>query len=453
MTGNAVKLACLITFGCQMNEYDTGRLASLLTAGGWALTDRREEADFIFFNTCSIREKAAQRILNHVEQVRSLKKKKPDLIIGVGGCVAEQEAETLLERAPWLDLVTGPQHLPRIPELLEELSRKRAGLALTGSGTRPAWSRENLDQLGLRPEIENSRPASALTGSITIMQGCDNYCAYCVVPYLRGPEMSRTVDDILAEVESLLKSGVKDLTLLGQNVNSYGRGLPGSPTFPELLEKVAAAGVPRLRFTTSHPKDFSPELIELFGRLPALCENLHLPVQSGSDRILKAMGRVYSLEKYLGLVEALRAVRPDLALTTDIIVGFPGETEADFLATMDLVESVAYDSMFSFKYSDRPNTRALNLPDKIPEQEKGRRLTHLQERQKDITLAKNAAHVGQTMEVMVERVSGRYQGQLTGRARNFKLVHFDGPPDLIGRTVPVLITEAWAASLRGRLAE
>jgi len=452
MTGhNDPKRACLITFGCQMNEYDSGRLAALLTARGWTLTDRREEADFIFFNTCSIREKAAQRLLNHVEQVRPLKKKNPALIIGVGGCLAEQEAEALLQRAPWLDLVIGPQRLPEIPDLLNELRARSGGRTLTGSGSRPAWSRENLDELGLRPDLTNNSP-NPLLGSITIMQGCDNYCAYCVVPYLRGPEMSRAADDILAEVEKLLENGVQDLTLLGQNVNSYGRGLAGAPSFPQLLEKVAAAGIPRLRFTTSHPKDFSPELISLFGSLPALCEYLHLPVQSGSDNILRAMGRVYDREKYLGLVEALRAVRPDLALSTDIIVGFPGETEADFEETMSLVEAVGYDSMFSFKYSDRPNTKALKMTGKISEEEKGRRLTRLQERQKVITLAKNAAEVGRVLEVLVEKSSARYEGQLTGRARNFKLIHFDGPSELIGQTVPVLVTEAWAASLRGRLA-
>jgi radical SAM methylthiotransferase, MiaB/RimO family len=285
------------------------------------------------------------------------------------------------------------------------------------------------------------------------MQGCDNYCAYCVVPYLRGPELSREAGDILDEVKRLLETGVQDLTLLGQNVNSYGLNLPDAPSFPELLEMVAAAGVRRLRFTTSHPKDFPPELVRLFGALPALCESLHLPVQSGSDRVLRAMGRVYTRDSYLRLVDELRTACPGLALTTDIIVGFPGESEADFLETMSLVDAVGFDAMFSFKYSDRPGTRAAGLAGRLPEEEKGRRLTHLQERQKEITLVKNAAHVGQVLPVLVERVSERYQGQLTGRARNHKLVHFDGPPDFIGREVPVLITEAWAASLRGRLAE
>ncbi|MDR2945527.1 MAG: tRNA (N6-isopentenyl adenosine(37)-C2)-methylthiotransferase MiaB [Candidatus Adiutrix sp.] len=445
------KKACLITFGCQMNDYDSGRLGELLSARGWTLTDSRREADFIFFNTCSIREKAAQRVLNHLEQVRYLKKDKPGLVIGVGGCVAEQEGAALLERAPWLDLVVGPQHLPEIPALLEDLRGQADRRTVVGSGERPAWSAENLRDIGAASGAANP-PASAknLTATVTIMQGCDNYCAYCVVPYLRGPELSRRADDIVEEARRLVERGVEDLTLLGQNVNSYGRGLAGAPSFPELLEMVAATGLKRLRFTTSHPKDFPPELVKLFGSLPALCEYLHLPVQSGSDAVLAAMGRVYNREGYLRLVGELRAACPDLALSTDIIVGFPGETEADFEETMSLVETVGYDAMFSFKYSDRPQTKSAGLFPKISEEEKGRRLTRLQERQKEITLAKNRAQVGRTLEVLVERPSDRYPGQLTGRARNFKLVHFDGPESLIGQMVPVRIEEGWTV-LRGVL--
>jgi tRNA-2-methylthio-N6-dimethylallyladenosine synthase len=365
----------------------------------------------------------------------------------VGGCVAEQEGEKLLREAPWLDLVVGPQHLPEIPHMLENLQKHAA----TGRGEHPAWSRENLAGLG---QTDGSRTeAGGLIGFVTIMQGCDNYCAYCVVPYLRGPELSRTADDVIGEVKRLIANGVKDLTLLGQNVNSYGRGLAGAPTFPELLEKVAATGIERLRFTTSHPKDFSPELVRLFGSLGPLCESLHLPVQSGSDKILKTMRRVYKRDSYLRLVDDLRAQCPGLAISTDIIVGFPGETEEDFADTLSLVEAVGYDAMFSFKYSDRPQTASIAFENKVPEEEKGRRLTILQTRQKEITLAKNAAHVGQIMEVLVERESERYAGQLTGRARNSKLIHFDGPPELIGQTVPVRVEEAWGASLRGARVE
>jgi len=438
----------IVTFGCQMNEYDSGRLAELLAARGWQPASTREEADFIFFNTCSVRAKAARRVLNHLEELRALKKRKPSLIVAVGGCVAEQEGQALLDQVPWLDLVAGPQHMPLLPDILENIGGGRR-MALTGPGRQPAWSLANLESL------ENPVPAllprtSALTAGITIMQGCDNYCAYCVVPYLRGPELSRPAGEILEEVEALLAGGAVDITLLGQNVNSYGRGLAGAPSFPDLLKSVAALGVKRLRFVTSHPKDFSPELIELFAVLPALGEGLHLPVQSGSEAVLEAMRRGYGREQYLGLVQALRRARPGLAISTDVIVGFPGETEADFEATMDLAETVGFDAMFSFKYSDRPGVASAAFPDHVPEMEKARRLARLQVRQKAISLAKNETHIGQMLEVLVERTSNRRPGQLTGRARNFKLVHFDGPPELIGRLVPVLITAAGPASLRGR---
>ena len=437
----------IVTFGCQMNEYDSGRLADLLAARGWRASATKEEADLIFFNTCSVRAKAAGRVLNHLEEVWALKKRKPSLIVAVGGCVAEQEGQALLDRAPWLDLVAGPQHLPLLPDILEEFERSGRRI-LTGQGRQPAWSRANLEALAV-PVLPARAPA--LTAGVTIMQGCDNYCAYCVVPYLRGPELSRPAGEILEEAAGLLAGGARDITLLGQNVNSYGRGQAGG--FPALLLAMAELGVERLRFITSHPKDFSPELVELFAGLPALGDSLHLPLQSGSEAILKAMGRGYGRERYLGLVKALRRARPGLALSTDVIVGFPGETEADFQATMDLVEIVGFDSMFSFKYSDRPGVAAAGFPNKVPEEEKARRLTRLQARQKAISLARNEAHIGQVLEVLVERASSRRPGQLTGRARNFKLVHFDGPRDLIGLLVPVLITAAGPASLQGQAAQ
>ena len=438
----------IVSFGCQMNEYDSSRLSGLLAARGWQPAATREEADFIFFNTCSVRAKAAQRVLNHLDELRALKKRKPSLIVAVGGCVAEQEGQALLDKVPWLDLVAGPQHVPLLPNILENMGEGDRR-ALTGPGRQPAWSRANLDSLEA-PEPALVPRASALSAGVTIMQGCDNYCAYCVVPYLRGPELSRPAGEILDEVAALLTGGALDITLLGQNVNAYGRGLAASHGFPNLLKAVAALGVKRLRFVTSHPKDFSPELIELFAVLPALGEGLHLPVQSGSEAVLKAMRRGYGREQYLGLVQALRRARPGLAISTDIIVGFPGETEADFAATLDLAETVGFDAMFSFKYSARPGVAAAFLPDQVPEEEKARRLTRLQVRQKAISLAKNEAHIGQVLEVLVERTSSRQPGQLTGRARNSKLVHFNGPPELIGRLVPVLITAAGPASLRGQ---
>lgn len=468
------KRACLITFGCQMNDYDSGRLGELLVSKGWVLTDRREEADLILFNTCSIREKAVQKLMNHLEQVRSLKKKRKGIIIAVGGCVAEQEGQALLDKAPWLNLVVGPQHLPSIPYILEKFI-PGGQQVLTGSGEHPAWSRENLTELKLFPKTDFSPVATelklfpkttaapaatglkllpkarSLLGTVTIMQGCNNYCTYCVVPYVRGPELSREPGDILEEIRGLVSRGVKDLTLLGQNVNSYGAGAANPTSFPELLEQVDATGINRLRFMTSHPKDFPKNVVNLFGQLPSLCEKVHLPLQSGSDRILTAMGRIYTKDSYLQLVDDLRTACPGLALTTDIIVGFPGETEEDFLQTINLVETVKFDSMFSFNYSDRPQTRSAKLEPKLPLEEQAYRLTHLQKVQKGITLAKNAAHVGQTLEVLVERSSNRYPGQLIGRARNFKLVHFDGALELIGQLVPVRITEGWGASLRGQL--
>ncbi|MDR3038480.1 MAG: tRNA (N6-isopentenyl adenosine(37)-C2)-methylthiotransferase MiaB, partial [Candidatus Adiutrix sp.] len=449
MTGAEARRAFIVTFGCQMNDYDSGRLSDLLAARGWRPAASKEEADFIFFNTCSIREKAARRVLNHLEEVRTLKKRKPGLVIAVGGCVAEQEGRRLLDRAPWLDLVAGPQHVPRLPDILEDLAAGRpCRRVLTGPGDKPAWSRANLDEAA--EAGANIAREPRLTAGVTIMQGCDNYCAYCVVPYLRGPELSRPAGEILEEITGLLECGARDITLLGQNVNAYGRSRPGPPAFPELLKAAAAAGPQRLRFVTSHPRDFSPELIELFATLPALGDSLHLPVQSGSDAVLAAMRRGYSRADYLALVETLRRARPDLALTTDVIVGFPGETEGDFEATLSLVEAVGFDAMFSFKYSDRPGTLSAGFENKVPEADKAGRLTRLQARQKAISLAKNEAHIGRVLEVLVERPSGRRPGQLTGRARNFKLVHFDGPPALLGRIVPVLITSAGPAGLQGR---
>ncbi|KXS56683.1 MAG: hypothetical protein AMR96_01245 [Candidatus Adiutrix intracellularis] len=445
--------AHLVTFGCQMNEYDSGRLRDLLCAHGWQLTEIREEADFIFFNTCSIRAKAAQRALRRLEELRPLKKNNPSLIIGLGGCLAEQEGRALFDQAPWLDLVAGPQHLPRLPDILDEILTDRSQIALIGPGETPAWSQANLEAQGAKPDTFNST-AGPLLDYVTIMQGCNNYCAYCVVPYLRGPELSRPAGEIVSEIKGRVAAGSRDITLLGQNVNAYGRGrLDGEPDFPGLLRLIADTGLDRLRFITSHPRDFSPELVNLFGDLSSLSESLHLPVQSGSDAVLKAMGRGYTRRVYLDLIEALRVRCPNLTLTTDLIVGFPGETEADFDESLSLIETVGFDAMFSFKYSDRSNTVASSLPDKVLEEEKSRRLIELQTRQKVITLAKNLAHLGTVLEVLVERVSSRYPGQLTGRARNYKLVHFDGPPELIGQLVSVRVIEAFSTSLRGERVE
>ena len=381
----------ITTYGCQMNVYDSGRLEELLLTRGWTLAKSPEAADFVFLNTCSIREKAARRVVGHLKRLKAVKRQNPDLILGVGGCVAEQEGRALIEEVPWVSLVVGPGRLEEIPDLLDTMTADSAPVVLAGR---------------LEPETPPgpALPAKAPVSSfLTIMRGCDNYCAYCVVPYLRGPETSRPIADIVSEAEGLIERGAREITLLGQNVNSYGRpGHLGGSDFVELLRRVGALPcLERLRFTTSHPKDFPPELVGLFRELPALCEHLHLPLQAGSDRILKAMGRRYDRARYLELVESLKAVRPDLALTADIIVGFPGETEADFELTLDVLRNVGFDSIYSFKYSDRPMTRANRLPDKVEEDDKARRLDLVQSLQNEVTLAKHRSRVVTEVEVLV----------------------------------------------------
>ncbi|MEW5723789.1 MAG: tRNA (N6-isopentenyl adenosine(37)-C2)-methylthiotransferase MiaB [Thermodesulfobacteriota bacterium] len=436
------KKVFIATFGCQMNEYDSDVVFRLLSERGWSRTREIGQADFIFLNTCSIREKAEQKVYSYLGRLRPLKEARPDLVIGVGGCVAQQEGEKLLEAAPFVDLVLGTHGVRRLPDLLEEAARTRQAVCYTGfdyeTGRTPV------------PVPEGA----GLKAFLTIMQGCDNFCAYCVVPYVRGREISRPPGDILAEAGGLLAGGVKEITLLGQNVNSYGRGLEPAADFVDLLERMAGLpGLLRLRFTTSHPKDLSPRLMRAMAEIGPLCEHLHLPVQAGSSAVLSAMGRGYSREEYLARVEALREARPGVALTTDVIVGFPGETEADFQETMSLVEQVRFDGMFSFKYSDRPNTRAAGLPGKVDEAVKGRRLSELQARQKEISASRNREMVGRRVEVLVEGRSGRYDGQLTGRTRGNKIVNFTGPSGLIGGLAEPLVVEAWANSLRGILPE
>ncbi|MDR1310090.1 MAG: tRNA (N6-isopentenyl adenosine(37)-C2)-methylthiotransferase MiaB [Deltaproteobacteria bacterium] len=442
----------IATYGCQMNVYDSGRLGSLMRQKGWAMAESQDQADFIFVNTCSIREKAARRVIGHLKRLRALKLKNPDLLLGVGGCVAEQEGRRLIDEVPWLNLVAGPARLGEIPEIMETLSADMPPVVLAGPSPE-AHGRDGgppLVPMATAGRVGPSMGPAPISPFLTIMSGCDNYCAYCVVPYLRGPEISRPREEILEEAQDLVGRGGVELTLLGQNVNSYGRR--GGEDFVSLLEEVSRIpGLWRLRFTTSHPKDFPPSLVGLFGKLPNLCEHLHLPLQAGSDRILEAMGRRYSKGRYLELVAGLRKSCPGLALSTDIIVGFPGETEEEFLETVAMLETVGFDSIFSFKYSDRPMTKASLLPGKIPEEEKARRLSFLQATQKAITMAKHQSMVGRTLEVLVFGL-GRRPGQLSGRARDMSLVNFDGPAGLMGRLAMVDIIEAWPVSLIGRLA-
>ncbi|MFH1091133.1 MAG: tRNA (N6-isopentenyl adenosine(37)-C2)-methylthiotransferase MiaB [Pseudomonadota bacterium] len=437
---SAVKKLFMVTFGCQMNEYDADRIVRLLAFHGYSLTREPQEADLILLNTCSIREKAEHKVYSLLGRLRPLKKARPDLIIGVCGCVAQQEGEKLLRQVRHLDLVVGTHGLHRLPELLAGIDRTRRPVCYTSFDY----------DLSPLPALEPAR--TQVKAYLTIMQGCDNYCSYCVVPYVRGREISREPSQILAEARHLLEHGVKEITLLGQNVNSYGRGLNSKVTFVDLLEKAAALpGLARLRFTTSHPKDLSPELIRAFGKIEPLCEHIHLPVQSGSDRILKAMRRGYTRVEYLKKVEALRESCPEMTITTDFIVGFPGETEKDFQDTLELMDQVRFDGVFSFKYSDRPGTSASRRSNKLDEETKARRLAELQQRQKSITLESNRALLGRWVEVLVEGSSKRQADELTGRTRGNKVVNFAGNGLTPGRRIQSLITQAWSNSLRGTL--
>jgi len=430
----------LATFGCQMNEYDSGQMARLMAEKNYVQTEDITQADLILLNTCTIREKAEHKAYSYLGRLRQLKKNKPELLIGVGGCVAQQEGERLLKSIPHLDLVIGTHRVCRLPQLVEEVSRTGRPVCLTDFDDR------------LPPAIRLNNGFKSVKAYLSIMQGCDNFCTYCVVPYVRGREISRPAADILDEARDLLRHGVREIILLGQNVNSYGRGLKPRITFPELIEKIAALpGLARLRFTTSHPKDLSDELIRALAEIEPLCEHVHLPVQSGSTPILTAMRRKYSREDYLARVEALRAACPDLALTSDVIVGFPQETQADFEQTMNLLDRVRFDGIYSFKYSDRPMTRAAEFENKISEEIKSERLSKLQAFQKEISLARNQVLVGQEVEVLVEGPSKRLGGQLTGRTRTNKIVNFAGEAEIHGRLVKLIIEAASANSLRGKV--
>ncbi|MFH1134859.1 MAG: tRNA (N6-isopentenyl adenosine(37)-C2)-methylthiotransferase MiaB [Pseudomonadota bacterium] len=434
------KQVYVATFGCQMNEYDSERMVRLLSDRGYRTCPDPAQADLIILNTCSIREKAEQKVYSLLGRLRPFKEARPDLVIAVAGCVAQQEGEKLLEQAPYVSLVLGTHAVGRLPELLDQAARTGRRVCQTAF------------DYNLAPSPTGAGEPGRIKAFLTIMQGCDNFCSYCVVPYVRGREVSRPLESVLDEARDLLGRGVKEITLLGQNVNSYGRGLEPGVDFPLLLEKISELdGLARLRFTTSHPKDLSPRLIAIMGRGGVVCEHLHLPVQSGADKVLAAMRRRYTREDYLALVTALREARPDISLTTDVIVGFPGETEDDFRETMDLLARVRFDGMFSFKYSDRPMTKASGMNDKVEEEVKGRRLSELQAFQKSITLERNLGLIGSVAEVLVEGHGGRYPDQLTGRTRGAKIVNFNGPDSLIGGLARPRIVKAWANSLLGVL--
>jgi len=436
--------AFIETFGCQMNERDSEIMGQLLHRSDYSLTRELEKADVVVVNTCSIRGKAEQKAMSLLGRLKQAKKRRPGLIIAVTGCVAQQEGSALRERMGHVDLVVGPQNIQRLPELIRQAGKGGSAIAVEQSSSFSLPS--------FLPELESNAPPHKRF--VTIMQGCNNFCTYCVVPYTRGREVSRDPADILAEVRHLVSRGVKEITLLGQNVNSYGqeRKEHDFPDFPALLRQVAAEpGVIRLRFTTSNPKDLSPDLMLCFTELDNLCPHFHLPVQSGSDSVLKRMNRKYGRSEYLEKVAGLRAARPDIAITTDIIVGFPGESEADFEATMSLLEEVRYHGAFSFKYSDRPNTVSAGFGDKVEEAEKGRRLARLQARQQEITMMRHREYEGQVLSVMVEGESRDGAGQWSGRATSNQVVNFSGIENRLspGELVSVRIEEACQNSLRG----
>ncbi len=435
----------LRTFGCQMNEYDSARMADVLReAGGYEPTDDPAEADLLLLNTCSVRDKAQEKVFSYLGTWREFKQRRPHVIIGVGGCVASQEGEGIAERAPFVDLVFGPQTIHRLPEMIADL--KAHGRAVVDVSF---------------PEIEkfDHLPAPSVRGAsafVSIMEGCSKYCTFCVVPYTRGAEVSRPLAQVMAEVRGLAAQGVSEVTLLGQNVNAYRGEMPGAghADLAALIYFVAEVpGIERIRFTTSHPVEFRDSLIEAYRDVPKLANFLHLPVQSGSDRVLALMKRGHTALEYKQKLRRLREVRPDISISTDLIVGFPGETERDFEATMDLVADVGFDQSFSFIYSRRPGTPAASLPDDVAREEKQQRLARLQARLDAQALAISRGMVGSVQRVLVERPARRDARQLAGRTENNRWVNFDGPSSLINRFVDVQVTEALPNSLRGRWIE
>jgi len=438
----AGQLVYIKTFGCQMNEHDSETILNLLIPFNYRPTGDPKKADLILVNTCSVREKSEHKFYSFLGRLKKFKENgNGRVILGVGGCVAQQEGERILERAPYVDLVFGTHNIYLLPDLINKFKESHTPQIATNFN--------NDNYAGLSPGPFRLSPVKAY---VTIMEGCDNFCSFCVVPFVRGREKSRPSSEIIEEVKQQVSSGVKEVILLGQNVNSYGNKVPGELTFPQLLRELNKIdGLERIRFTTSHPKDLSEDLINCFGELSKLCPHIHLPLQSGSNRILKLMNRGYTREEYLSKVKKLREVCPEIGITTDLIVGFPGETEEDFQATLEMVSEVEYDEFFSFKYSDRPKTRASQYPNKLPEEEKARRLYLLQEKQKPITLKKNHHLVGKILEILVEGKSKKDPHHLMGRSGTNKVVNFKGPLSLEGKIIPIKIVEAYQHSLSGCL--
>lgn len=429
------------TFGCQMNVHDSEQLASMMVDAGFVQTEDVNQAEVILINTCSIREKVALKIVSQIGRYRQLKENNPDLVIGVGGCLAQHWGQSLLRKNVGIDLVFGTHALDRAPEMIRGIQRKGGAIVDTSF-------REVIPSMNICPWPVNGN----YQAFVTIMQGCDNFCSYCVVPYLRGREKSRPSQNIIDEIRALVAHGVKEVTLLGQNVNSYGKGLVEGLRFSDLITKIDAIdGLQRIRFTTSHPKDLNEDLINCFGKLGKLCEYIHLPFQTGSNSILGRMNRGYTREDYFAKVESLRETCPTIAISSDAMVGFPGETTADFEATMELIDKIRFDNLFSFKYSEREGTTAVSLDDKVPEKEKSRRLSLLQELQDCHALEMNKAMVGKTIGVLVEGISKNSSRDMMGRTRTNKVVNFRGKENLHGKTVNIRITAGYLHSLRGEL--
>ena len=432
------------THGCQMNEYDSARMADLLgESHALELTDNQEEADVLLLNTCSIREKAEAKVFHQLGRWRKLKEARPDLVIGVGGCVASQEGAAILERAPYVDMIFGPQTLHRLPEMIKESQAGGVGVVDVSF-----------------PEIEkfDHLPAPKVEGAeafVSVMEGGSKYCTFCVVPYTRGEEVSRPLDDVIAECVELAEQGVREINLLGQNVNAYrGDTADGDVAdLAELIRMVAAVdGIDRIRFTTSHPVEFSDSLIEVYGEVPELVSHLHLPVQSGSDRVLMAMKRGHTALEYKSKLRRIKKLRPDISFSSDFIIGFPGETDSDFEATMNLIADIGFDASFSFIYSRRPGTPAADLPDDVSEETKKARLKILQDRITAQAMQISRRMVGSTQRILVNGYSKKDPGQLSGRTENNRVVNFRcDNPDLIGHFADVKIVEAYANSLLGEL--
>lgn len=434
------KLLYIETFGCQMNVNDSERIVSMLSECGFKPVAAASEADMILLNTCSVRGGAEEKVYKRLENLRVHKKSNKNVLIGVGGCVAQHEGDQLLEKFPWVDLVFGTHNLHLLPDMVRaaQQGQRRSETAFI----------DNDQRLDLFPPI---RGTSRVSSFVTVMQGCDNYCSYCIVPYVRGREISRRSEEIVAEVEQLAASGVKEVVLLGQNVNSYGITTPDQPRFASLIRQIAAIGdIRRIRFSTSHPKDMSDDLIACFADQPKLCGHIQLPAQSGSNAVLAAMNRGYTRELYLDRIRALKLARPGITITGDMIVGFPGETVDDFQQTLDLMEEVRYADIFSFVYSPRPGTRAAGLTETLTREEKLERLDRLIKLQKRITLEINRSFIGSCQSILVEG-PGKRPGQMSGRADSGKTVNVVADPSSAGSFIEVRIVAAYQNSLVGEL--